>query len=149
MSRMFKRSKGQGTTELPIAPLIDVVFLLLMYFMLSSTIQKQEADLSFSLPGSVSSEVAMKLPDEQIIEIRADGQAVLNEFAYDSPSDSSYVELASMLSRFRENCEAGKVDARVTLSPDDDTIHESIVKVMDACALAGIEGVQFASKAEF
>ncbi len=145
MSILSKIKKPSPESELPIAPLIDVVFLLLMYFMLSSTIQKQEADLSFSLPGTVRSEVSMSLPDEQIILIRADGQAILNEFAYDSPTDVVYRELAGMLSRFRQNCESGGVEARVTLAPDDATRHGAIVKVMDACAYAGIPAVSFAS----
>ena len=38
---------------MPIAPMIDVVFLLLIYFMVSATLQRQEADISFGLPGTV------------------------------------------------------------------------------------------------
>lgn len=140
--------KKPADTELPIAPLIDVVFLLLMYFMLSSTIEKQEADLSFSLPGSVKTEEAMELSDEQIIEIRASGQAVLNDYAYDSPEDEVYRELAATLARYKENSASGRGDARVTLAPSDETLHEAIVKVMDACALAGIEAVSFAAVEE-
>ncbi|WP_372798464.1 ExbD/TolR family protein, partial [Pontiella sp.] len=41
-------------TELQIAPLIDVVFLLLIYFMVSAQLKRTEADLDLALPGSVA-----------------------------------------------------------------------------------------------
>lgn len=124
--------------------MIDVVFLLLIYFMVSSTLEKQEADLSFQLPGSVQQDEPLDLPDEQIIEIRGDGQVVVNDYPYDAPADSRYNQLAAMLTRFREASAANKVDAIVTISPADSVPHAQIVKVMDACSTAGIKAVNFA-----
>ena len=81
-----KRGKLRfGSIELPIAPMIDVVFLLLFYFMVSATIQKQEVDISFSLPGRVEQDTPIEMPDEQIVRVLADGQALVNDYAYDSP----------------------------------------------------------------
>ncbi len=51
MAQLKKRADEQG--GVPIAPMIDVVFLLLIYFMVASTLEQQEADLSFQLPGTV------------------------------------------------------------------------------------------------
>ena len=53
-------------------------------------------------------------------------------------------ELAAMLTRFREASTANKVEAIVTISPAAEVAHSQIVKVMDACSLAGIEAVNFA-----
>ena len=139
----YKR-KADVKSGVPIAPMIDVVFLLLIYFMVSSTLEQQEADLSFQLPGSVEQEEPLDLPDEQIIEIRGDGQVVVNEYPYDSPADARYPELSAMLTRFREASTANKVDAIVTISPSESVPHAQIVKVMDACSNAGIEAVNFA-----
>ena len=50
------RKKPQDKPEIPIAPLIDAVFLLLIYFMVTSSLEKQEADISFELPGTVEQE---------------------------------------------------------------------------------------------
>ncbi len=129
---------------MPIAPMIDVVFLLLIYFMVSSTLERQEADLSFQLPGTVEQAEPLELPDEQIIEIRPDGQVVVNDYPYDKPDAVRLNELASMLTRFHEASRANKVDAIVTISPADAVAHAQIVKVMDACSIAGIEAVNFA-----
>jgi len=138
------RKKPEEKTSIPIAPMIDVVFLLLIYFMVSSTLERQEADLSFQLPGSVEQEEPLDLPDEQIIEIRESGQVMVNDYPYDSPELARFEELAAMLTRFREASAANKVEAIVTVSPADSVAHEQIVKVMDACSLAGIEAVNFA-----
>ncbi len=124
--------------------MIDVVFLLLIYFMVASTMEQQEADLSFQLPGSVEQEEPLDLPDEQIIEIRDDGQVVVNDYPYDAPEAQRYQELAAMLTRFREASAANKVEAIVTISPAETVSHAQIVKVMDACSLAGIDAVNFA-----
>lgn len=138
------RKKPEEKTSIPIAPMIDVVFLLLIYFMVSSTLERQEADLSFQLPGSVEQEEPLDLPDEQIIEIREGGQVVVNDYPYDSPELARFEELAAMLTRFREASAANKVDAIVTISPAESVEHSQIVKVMDACSVAEIEAVNFA-----
>jgi biopolymer transport protein ExbD len=142
MAKLRKRAEEKG--GVPIAPMIDVVFLLLIYFMVSSTLERQEADLSFQLPGTVEQAEPLELPDEQIIEIRPDGQVVVNDYPYDKPDAVRLNELASMLTRFHEASRANKVDAIVTISPADAVAHAQIVKVMDACSIAGIEAVNFA-----
>jgi len=138
------KKKAEEKIGVPIAPMIDVVFLLLIYFMVASTLEQQEADLSFQLPGSVEQDEPLDLPDEQIIAIREDGQVMVNDYPYDSPELECYQELAAMLTRFREASTANKVEAIVTISPAESVSHAQIVKVMDACSLAGIEAVNFA-----
>lgn len=127
-----------------IAPMIDVVFLLLIYFMVGTTLQKQEADISFTLPGVAETSEAIDFPDEQIIEIRADGQVVVNDYAFDEPTAARLVQLTGMLTRFRQATEASRSTAAVTIAPDPTTPHQRIVRVMDACAAAGIDQVNFA-----
>lgn len=130
--------------ELPIAPMIDVVFLLLVYFMVSSSIQKQEADIGFSLPATVQTSEPMSFADEQVIEIDASGRAWVNGYGYDQPDSVSYHKLAQMLSRYKEAAEASQSAARVTIAPSDETSHQMVVRVMDACEQAGLTSVSFA-----
>ena len=47
---------------LQIAPLIDVVFLLLIYFMVTATLRKSEADIGISLPGTVFQSQQIQMP---------------------------------------------------------------------------------------
>ena len=83
------------------------------------------------------------MPDEQIVEIDNEGQVVVNEYAYDSPDASRFLELTAMLTRFKQASDANKVEALVTLAPSDGTSHQIIVRVMDACSKAGIKGINF------
>ena len=138
------KKKPEDKPEIPIAPLIDAVFLLLIYFMVTSSLEKQEADISFELPGTVEQEEPVELPDEQVIEIRDDGQIVVNEYSYDSPNARRLIELQAMLTRLQEASEANKTTTQVTISPAPRTKHAVIVRVMDAVSAAGITGVNFA-----
>jgi biopolymer transport protein ExbD len=137
------KKKPQSKPQIPIAPLIDAVFLLLIYFMVTSSLEKQEADISFELPGTVEQEEPLELPDEQVIEIRENGQIVVNEYSYDSPQSNRLIELQAMLTRLQESSLANKTVTQVTIAPDPKTRHARIIKVMDAVAAAGITGVNF------
>jgi biopolymer transport protein ExbD len=137
------KKKPQSKPQIPIAPLIDAVFLLLIYFMVTSSLEKQEADISFELPGTVEQEEPLELPDEQVIEIRENGQIVVNEYSYDSPQSNRLIELQAMLTRLQESSLANKTVTQVTIAPDPKTRHSRIIKVMDAVAAAGIAGVNF------
>jgi biopolymer transport protein ExbD len=143
MAVKLKKRPAPGVV-FQIAPMIDVVFLLLIYFMVSATLQKQEADIAFQLPGVAEQDEPLDLPDEQIIEIGDDGRIVVNEYAYDAPGARRLVELTAMLSRFKQASDANKVAATVTIAPADRVPHQLVVRVMDACAEAGIESVNFA-----
>jgi biopolymer transport protein ExbD len=138
------KKKPKDKPQIPIAPLIDAVFLLLIYFMVTSSLERQEADISFELPGTVEQEEPMEMPDEQIIEIRADGQVVVNEYNYDTPNARRLIELQAMLTRLQEASRANKTETQVTISPAPTTQHARIINVMDAVAAAGITGVNFA-----
>jgi biopolymer transport protein ExbD len=138
------KKKPEAKPQIPIAPLIDAVFLLLIYFMVTSSLEKQEADLSFELPGTVEQEEPLEMPDEQIIEIRESGQVVVNEYNYDAPGSKRLIELQAMLTRLQEASRANKTATQVTIAPSPTTRHDRIVNVMDAVAAAGITGVNFA-----
>ena len=142
MKRLKK--KPGSKPQIPIAPLIDAVFLLLIYFMVTSSLEKQEADISFELPGVVEQDEPLELPDEQIIEIREDGQVVVNEFNYDAPQSTNLVELRAMLTRLQEASRANQTNTQVTIAPHPTTRHARIINVMDAISAAGITGVNFA-----
>jgi biopolymer transport protein ExbD len=129
--------------DLQIAPMIDVCFLLLFFYIITSKPIKQEGDLSLTLPGTVSQEEAIDLPDEQRIVIQADGQIVLNDMRVDTPASRDLPQLLLTLKRFKESCAANRSEALVTLAPDDDAVHQRIADVMNTCAQAGIQGVTF------
>lgn len=130
--------------ELQIAPMIDVCFLLLFFYILTSKPVKPEADMSMTLPGTVAQEESVDIPDEQRITIQDNGQIVLNDLALDKPDGKELPALLATLRRFKESSDANKSEALITIDVSDNAIHQRVVDVLNACAQAGIGGVTFA-----
>jgi biopolymer transport protein ExbD len=134
--------------ELQIAPMIDVCFLLLFFYILTSKPVKPEADMSMTLPGTVPQEESVEIPDEQRISIQEDGQVILNDLPMDNPQNRDLPALLKTLVRFKETADANKSEALVTVDAADGSHHQRIVDVLNVCARAGIQAVTFASSEE-
>jgi len=144
---MQVRRRDQQLVEMQMGPMIDMVFLLLVFFMVTAKPVKQESDISLGLPGTVSAEETVELPDEQRIRIEDDGSVVLNDSVIGPPADSVLTGLVATLKRFKESADANKADALVTLDASDGTNQQRIVDVLNACAKADIGGVTFSDSA--
>jgi biopolymer transport protein ExbD len=130
--------------ELQITPLIDVVFLLLIYFMVTAALIKKEADLSFLLPAKVETNEIVTLPIEVIIEVNELGDVLMEgmQFGEDSSNlNHLIVELASL----KEAADASGSEFIVNILPDDRALHGRIVQVMDACAAAKVKNMSFST----
>ncbi len=142
------RRREQPTVDLQIAPMVDIGFLLLIFFMVTARPMKPEADVGLNLPGTVAQEESVDIPDEQRIAIQSGGQVVVNDLAIDAPGDSRLPALVTLLKRFKEACDANKAQALVTVAPDDAVPHQRIIDVMNACAAADIHGVTLSTTSD-
>jgi biopolymer transport protein ExbD len=140
---MKVRRRDAQIVEMQMGPMIDMVFLLLVFFMVTAKPIKQESDISLGLPGTVAAEESVDLPDEQRIRIEDDGRVVLNDSTLGEPADADLTQLVATLKRFKESADANKADALVTLDASDGTTQQRIVDVLNACARADITGVTF------
>ena len=145
---MRLRRKDVQTVEMQMGPMIDMVFLLLVFFMVSAKPVKQESDINIGLPGTVSQEEVLDIPDEQRIQIQQNGQIVLNDQPMDSPANAEMPSLLTTLKRFKESADSNKTEALITIDADDAANHERIVQVLNVCARAEITGVTFADAGE-
>jgi len=134
----------QEAPELQIAPLIDMTFLLLIYFICTCSLITPEADLGIRLPGINVAAQSVDMPDEQVIEVRANGRVFLNSREFDTPGSQTLPELLGMLLRYKAASDASKNEAMVTILAEDDTPHQRVIDVMNACAAARIKNVSFA-----
>ena len=142
------RRPEQPQVEMQIAPLIDVCFLLLFFYILTSKPVKPEGDLGLRLPGTVEQEAPLELPDEQRLQILENGQIVLNDSPLDGPLQHDLPQLVAILSRFKQSAAANRAEAMLTLDVADAARHQRIVDVLNACAKAGVTNVTFATGAE-
>lgn len=125
-------------------PMIDMVFLLLVFFMVSAKPVTPESDIPMGLPGQVAQEEAVDIPDEARVVILEGGQVVLNEQQLDSPGDTRLPELRGVLVRFQQAADNAGSEALVTVAPEDTVPHQRLIDVLNAIAEAGITGVTLA-----
>lgn len=114
-----------------LTPLIDVVFLLLIFFMVSTTFLDPEREIEVELPTAESAGVPQEVPDEIILNILEDGQITYlgNRVLQD--------ELVGILKRAAQH----DPETPVTIRGHRQARHESVVSVMDACGIAGLSNL--------
>ena len=124
-------SQDADAPEMNLTALIDVVFLLLIFFMVATTFLDPEREIGIELPqASNAAEQAPKL-DEIIINISRDGEILLGG----APVDRATLE--ATLKRAAQNDPA----TPVTIRGDRLVHHEDVVGVMDACGAAGLSNL--------
>jgi len=145
-----KRSKVSAEVNLgfQIAPMIDVVFVILLFFIVqASDIQVENAHVT-RLPGDFESKEAVDLPDEIAIRIEDDGQVYLNDDPLDNtdsvtPAGKALPELAGSLKSLREASDASKSKVLVTIYANELALYSRVIDVLDALSLAKISDVTF------
>ncbi len=122
--------------DLNLTPLIDVVFLLLIFFMVSTTFQK-ESELSVHLPEASQKPVTV---DDNALEIAisASGQFFVNG----QELTNSHLRT---LRKAIKTIVAGKRDIPVVIRADAQTPHQSVVTAMDAAGQLGMRHLSIAT----
>ncbi len=128
--------------ELQIAPLIDVVFLLLIYFMVTASLIKKEGDISFMLPAQVDQSEPIDMPIEVNIEILESSEVMVEGMIFDS-DDTDLDTLIVRITEFREAAESSGSELIVNIVPHDAVLHSRIINVMNACAIAKVKNASF------
>lgn len=133
-------AEGEGFS---LDSMLDIVFLLLIYFMVTAAFVKEEADISMSLPSRVEQDEPLDMPEEQVLDIMGDGSVWLNGQPFDDAMSHELPELTRTLSLFRVAAEDAGVPAFIVVQAEDDARHQRIIDVLNACAVAEISLVSF------
>ena len=126
-----------------IAPMIDVVFVIMLFFMVMAGAVKIENELNTQLPGTAATSTSTDFVDEQIITISDIGEVSLNDEPFDTPQSKELPELRGTLMRLKQNADAAKTPAIVTIVSDEQAKYSRTVDVLDALAVAKIDNVTF------
>lgn len=131
---------------LDISSLIDVCFLLLIYFMVTATIQPRESDIGLQLPGP-NTKVNANAQDAALIEIQADGSILYNEHErLDLGAVGPKRELPQLeqrLETYKMGAEAGGAKPLVQVAVDGESPQQSVIDVMNCLAGLEIRNVAF------
>lgn len=133
----------ESEDKVDITPMIDVVFLLLIYFMFLPL--QQEADVGIKLPSDAPPAQDLQLPSEHIVEVFPNGLVLLNGAAMDSTNDRDMAKLTNTLTRLRMSSDRAGIDTVVKIQADPDSPHQRSIDVLNACAKSDITKVSFAS----
>ncbi len=135
---MNLRPKKKESPELNLTPLIDVVFLLLIFFMVSTTFDK-ESRIKVELPTAATQDE--KVEDEKVLDITVDA---LGRF-YVNDREVVNTEIKT-LKRAIEKAAGVRRDLPVIITADANAKHQAVIQVMDAAAQLGFIHMTFAAK---
>lgn len=124
--------------SLNLTPMIDVVLLLVIFFMVGTQFAEEESEYDVTLPTVTHAQPLTAAPDELVVNVRRDGQIFLDRQAV-SPR-----ELLEQLRAARERYARQAVVVR----GDAEGEYQNIMSVLDACRRAGIVNVQLANRVE-
>ncbi len=147
--KALRRSKGKDEDpSLDISSLIDVSFLLLIYFLVTSTLNPTEADLQLSMGRGSGPGPGIDVPT---IELNDAGVVLFEEEVLDSNIDQR--ELVMLLDRLKTYSEANAIidpdhSAAVLLKISDSAKSQRFIDVMNCLAEVGISNVTFLELAE-
>ncbi|MDQ2763544.1 MAG: biopolymer transporter ExbD, partial [Pseudomonadota bacterium] len=132
----FRRPKPEEP-EINLIPFIDVLLVILIFLMLSTTYSKF-TELQISLPVA-DADVARDRPHEIIVAVAADGRYAINK----KPVDGRSVEIltAELIA-----AAGGSRDMILIISADATAAHQSVINVMDAARRAGLSKLTFATQ---
>ena len=137
--RRSRASRREATVEL--TPLIDVVFLLLTFFMVSTSFVQNQA-LNVDLPQANGD----AQPNEDLIINVVVQQNGRYEIEGSIVVDTSLQGLAKTLQAVVEKNAARRTSLPVVISADATATHQSVVRVMDACAQVGLTQISLATQ---
>ena len=117
------------------APMIDIMFILLIHFMAATIFAQWENKLGIQVPAADSGVRADRQPGEVIINIDAGGEVYINSQLI-SPERLEFL-LQQIAWTFKSQ--------PVIVRADSETRHKAVIKVLDICRKADIWNVAFAT----
>ncbi len=141
--RRLETNPNDGSVGFQIAPMIDVVFVIMLFFMLMAGSVKVEKELNTKLPGVAITTAPTDFVDEQIINISPQGDITLNDEPFDSPSSTDLPQLKATLMRLKQAGDAAKSPVLITIVSDPQAKYRRTINVLDALAVAQITNVTF------
>jgi biopolymer transport protein ExbD len=133
----FRRGKQKEPLEINLVPLIDVMMVILIFLMITTTYSKY-TELQINLP-TADSEKQLERPNEIAVLVNAQGQYVINRrpVAY-----KSIEQLAAEL----KNAGSALKEPVVVISADANATHQAVVRVMEASRVAGLSQITFTTQ---
>lgn len=135
--RRGREQSAAGATDL--TPMIDVVFLLIIFFLVSSHLARRETRLALDLPKATTGQPDDDPSPRLTINVAADGELLLGALP---------IGPQQLAERLREAKDRQDDPLRVRLRGDERAPYAAIEPALAACATAGVEDIALAVFAE-
>jgi biopolymer transport protein ExbD len=135
----FQRGRFRDEPEINLIPLIDVLLVILIFVMTTTTYSKF-ADLKINLPESAA-EKSKSVPNTLDVGVDADGHYVLNRKVVPFGDIASFAESLKTAAGERK-------DPVVVISADAHATHQAVINILSAAQLAGFSHISFTAEAK-
>ncbi len=139
MAMAVKIKKGNALASLSLTPLIDVVFLLLVFFLVATRFAQEDRELEVQLPSASEARPLTEEPQELFVNIDRDG----NYFVSGQRLAAEEVEVA-----LRQAVADNPVNQSVVIRADKRVPFDFVVTVMDLCNRAGVRDYTVTTQGE-
>ena len=134
----FVRKSGSKAPGLALTSMLDVIFLLLCFFVTVSVFSQWESEITIKLPSAATAEEPDRLPGEIIVNLAKDGAVTVN---------GKTLALADLKERLARVAKFYP-DQAVIIRADKDVRYELLVGVIDTCRAANVWNFSFATDGE-
>jgi biopolymer transport protein ExbD len=131
----FRRRDAPQVIGFQIAPIVDVLLVLLCFFIVTWNFAKKEMEMDVKVPAAESGKEANPVMNQTVLNVKADGTVVWNR---------KIVSLDELQARLKVLSGLWP-DYAIILRGDATASYQSIVRVLDTCRDAGIWNVAFAT----
>ena len=131
-----KRTESASRVEVPMTPMIDVVFLLIIFFMVGTQYSELERSLGLEVPQVTEGGALTAAPESRIVNVYQDGHVTLDR------EPVSLSQLTSTLSTARGQYP----DLGVVVRGDGAGTFQRVAEVLNACKQAGIDELAISVK---
>ncbi|MGR3311496.1 MAG: ExbD/TolR family protein [Candidatus Brocadiales bacterium] len=129
----FRRQQTRSESAFQLAPMVDILFILLIFFIVTYAFQQIERDMRIGLPATEEAgQVDLTIRDI-IINISREGKIIV------TGRELSLTKLKELLARAVNTLKAQSILIRA----DKKTFHGDVVRVMDVCAGLNINKISF------
>ncbi|MHC4695268.1 MAG: ExbD/TolR family protein [Planctomycetota bacterium] len=126
---LISTKEQRPALSIELTPLIDMVFLLLIFFLVATTFRQEEREMQIALPFASSSAPISTMTRELIVNVDAQGAIIVGGRQVDREALNEIVTEAV----------AVNPDQKVTVRGDRNAAYDNIVRVLDVCKAAGIQ----------
>ncbi len=126
---LIKSDDASLAPSIEMTPMIDMVFLLLIFFLVATTFQQTEREMQIALPFASASAPISALLQELVINVDAEGRIFVGGRMIDVNDLKTIVSEAV----------AANSEQKVTVRGDRTTPYANVVTVLDICKAAGIQ----------